>query len=190
MKIFKHSIFAAALLALSALSCDKVESPVSEPEEITVSYSVTLDEQTKAVGEGESANYIWYAIYKVIESNGTATYTLATQPALVQINSGSAECPVTMVRDQSYKVVFVAQHYTQEQQSKTPAYQIHSDNATLWMPQTAVANSDNYDVFAYVDTIEKYVGLTNKSVELSRLTAQINFYADPAEITAASAAFT
>lgn len=189
MQIKIYPLITTLILAVSALSCNKAEIPVSEPEEITVSYNVTLDEQTKAIGDGQTANFVWYAIYKVIETEGTVSYVLSTPPAMVPISaSAPAECPVTMVRDQAYKVVFVSQYYSKETQPYVPSYWITSETATLHMPDEPIANSDRYDLFSYVDTIEKYSGSTNKSVQLSRMVAQVNFVTDPSDLAAAEIA--
>lgn len=188
MKIFKHSIFAAALLALSALSCDKVESPVSVPEQTeTVIYSVALDQQTKALGEGRSVNYIWCGAYKEVDNEGVKTYTLSSE-SLTPFSDGIAQCKIEMVREQSYKVVFIGQYFENINPEPKPAYPIKKSLAKVSMPEAPVTNSDNYDLFTYVDQVTDFRPRAAKNVTLSRRVAMINFHADPADITAATAA--
>lgn len=185
MKIFKHSIFATALLALSALSCDKVESPVSVPEQIeTVTYSVGLDQQTKSLGEGKSVNYIWCGAYKEVNNGGVVSYTLRSE-SLTPFADGIAQCKIEMVRDQSYKVVFVGQYFENMNSEPRPSYRIDEDFARVYMPIVPPTNSDNYDLFTYVDQVTDFKPSVIKNITLSRRVAQINFLASPADLAAA-----
>lgn len=193
MKIFKHSIFATALLALSALSCDKAESPVSMPElSETVTYSVGLDQQTKALGEGKSINYIWCGAYEEVNNDGAVSYTLRSE-SLTPFADGIAQCKIEMVRDQSYKVVFVGQYFENMNPEPRPSYRIDEGFARVYMPTahdaTAPAtNSDNYDLFTYVDQVTDFRPRATKNITLSRRVAQINFLVDPADLAASATA--
>ena len=132
MKNFKHNIIATALLAFSVLSCDKAETPVLEQDDqVTVGYSISFDEATKSIGLGESVNYVWCAAYKVIKDVNGETYTLGSQPAFVQIVDGKAKCEVDMVRDQAYKVVFIAQHYELEESSFSFNPLVNKENQSI-----------------------------------------------------------
>ncbi len=185
MGMKKYSILAVLLLAVSALSCNKAEIPASVPEEeITVSYNVSLDNMTKAIGKGETVNYVWYATYKAIENDGVVTYILKSDPKMEPIVEGNAECSVAMVRNQSYKVVFLAQYYDD---NNVPAYSILENTARLSMPAAPAANSDNYDLFGFTDTVVDFHGFGNKSAELTRRVAQLNFTADAADLSDAQA---
>lgn len=193
MKIFKHSIFATALLALSALSCDKAESPVSMPELAeTVTYSVGLDQQTKALGEGKSINYIWCGAYKEVNNDGVVSYTLRSE-SLTPFTDGIAQCKIEMVRDQSYKVVFVGQYFENMNPEPRPSYRIDEGFARVYMPTAHYAtapatNSDNYDLFTYVDQVTDFRPRAAKNITLSRRVAQINFLVDPADLATAATA--
>lgn len=188
MKNFKHNIIATALLAFSVLSCDKAESPVFEQDDqVTVGYSISFDEATKSIGLGESVNYVWCAAYKVIKDvNGAVTgYTLGSQPVFVQFVDGNAKCEVDMVRDQAYKVVFIAQHYEPEGASLRPSYIINPEYANVMMPDHLPANSDNYDLFGYVDDVVKFDSSINKEVVLSRKVAQVNILTSSSDMATA-----
>ena len=185
MKIFKHSIFVTALLALSALSCDKAEDIVSMPDQAeTVTYSVAIDQQTKALGEGNNVNYIWCGAYKEDNNNGSLTYTLSSE-SLTKVTGSSTHCKIEMVRDQSYKVVFVGQYFNDSNSEPTPAYRIDEERAKIYMPTDAVANTDQYDLFTYVDPVTDFKPRAAKDITLSRRVAQINFVADPSDLAAA-----
>ena len=161
MNILKTFILAAAALVLAA-SCNKAE--MASNEEITVNYSISVP-VTKALGEGAAVNKVWYAVYR---TNGS----LVSNYQAVDFTGGSANCPVVMMRGQSYKVLFVAQHYAD---AATPAYAIDPATATLTMPTAAVANSDNYDIFTFVDEVTNYDGTPADAVVLERRVAQVNF---------------
>lgn len=185
MKIFKHSIFALILVAFSALSCSKVENTAFTPGEVfTASYSVAFDHQTKALGEGQSINYVWCAAYKITQTDGETSYTLSAEPILAEFVSGIARCDVDMVRDQSYKVVFIAQHFN----GQNPTYPVDKATAIVSMPPTAVANSDYYDLFGYVDTVNEFKGFNDKNITLTRKVAQMNFSSTPEDLDAAATA--
>ena len=177
MKIFKHNIIATALLAFSVLSCDKAESPVSIPEQtVTMNYSVALDQQTKALGEGNSVNYIWCGAYVEANNQGNTTYTLISE-SLTKVTDASAQCQIELLREQTYKVVFVGQHYESTDQEPRPTYDIAEADALIYMPAQAVTNSDNYDLFTYVDSVIDFEPSLSKNITLSRQVAQINFIA-------------
>lgn len=138
-------------------------------DEVIVSYAVTIP-QTKAVlGNGEAVNYVWYAQY----DNETEELVKSYPP--VAIFDGAATCPVTMMRDQSYKVVFVAQHYNKEEETLTPVYSIDATEATIAMPEKTVANSSDCEIFAKMAIVLDYQGGNTAPVVLDRLVAQVNF---------------
>ena len=161
MKNTLYILSALALASLLAFACNKAET--SESDVVTVNYTVTAP-ATKAFGEGESINTIWYALYK---TDGT----LVTDFGTVAFNAGSAVCPVTMVRDQSYKVVFVGLHYD----SHNPVYAIDPAKAAIAMPATAVANTDKYELFCTVQEVIEYDGGKTGSARLDRIVSQVNF---------------
>ena len=187
MKIFKHSIFVTALLALSFLSCDKAEDIVSMPDQTeTVTYSVAIDQQTKALGEGNNVNYIWCGAYKEDNNNGSLTYTLSSE-SLTKVTGSSTHCKIEMVRDQSYKVVFVGQYFNDSNSGPKPAYHIDKVQAKIYMPIKAVTNTDHYDLFTYVDPVTDFQPRAAKDITLSRRVAQINFVAEQSDLDEAKA---
>lgn len=160
MKTIKTILAAAAALVLAA-SCNKAEAPAGEG--LTVNYSISVP-VTKALGEGAAVNKVWYAVYRTDGS-------LLKNYEPVVFTDGKANCQVVMMRGQSYKVLFVAQHYD----GVTGAYAIDPAKAILTMPTAAVANSDNYDIFTFVDEVTNYDGTPADAVVLKRRVAQVNF---------------
>ena len=177
MKTFKH--IALALTVLLLASCQKeIGIGIGQGEECTVEYNVSLDQITRASGEGVSVTHIWYAAYKV-DGN---SLTLKAEHDLAEIVDGSASCPVRLVPGNSYKVVFVAQHYDD---GTTPKYSIDAEGKTLKMPANPATNSDDYDLFWAVDEVIGFNGGETKPVELNRKVAKINFLTTPEDWNAA-----
>lgn len=159
-------IIILSLLSVLLAGCSKSDVSDAGYGEVTVTYSVSAP-STKAFGKGESVNKVWYALYR---TDGTLVKNYAPVP----FENGSANCPVEMMRGHSYKVAFVAQHYSD---AGVPTYEIDAHNASLVMPVEAVANSDDYDVFTYVDPVDNYQGQSADAVVLTRKVAQVNFIA-------------
>ena len=167
------TILVAALALVLAASCNKAET--TPTDEIAVNYSVNVP-MTKALGEGTAVNKVWYAVYR---TDGSLLKNY--QP--VDFKDGKANCQVVMMRGQSYKVLFVAQHYS----DASPAYAIDPATATLTMPTEAVANSDSYDIFTFVDEVTNYDGAPADAVILDRRVAQVNFSCNETDWTNAEA---
>ena len=168
MKTLKTIIAAISVLVLTG-ACNKAETVSGGADTVTVSYAVAVPATKAALGNGDAVNYVWYALYR-------ADGSLVTEYPLQPFTDGKALCPVTMVRKQSYKVVFVAQHFKVEEEIRTPEYAVDAAKAVLAMPASSVANSDNGDLFCYVDEVNDYNGGNEgKKVTLTRLVAQVNY---------------
>ena len=161
MKNFMY-ICLAVLATVLLFSCTEVEPSV--PQEVTVDYKVTLETTTKA-SDASEINYIWYAIYRT-----DGSFICSFRPA--EYKNGMADCPVTVVMDTPYKVVFVGMHFDDD----TPIYNIEWEKAQILMPETAVANSEKYDCFFGSDgknpaSVQKAA----QPVVLKRLTSRVSF---------------
>ena len=147
-------------------------------EEMRISYTVSIPE-TKApvTADGAAINKVWYALYN---TDGT----LATKYHPVEFTNGNARCEVVMMRGRSYKIVFVAQHYSDE---ATPAYPIDAQNATIGLPTNPEANTDNYDLFYGTQDIANSTGSAAGSIVLDRVVAMVNFISSDEDWNAAVA---
>ena len=156
------TILTIAAMVLAA-SCNKAEAPVQE-EAMTFSVSMPM---TKAVNaDGSAINKVWYGLYK---TDGT----LVSNYQPVEFKNGSANCQVVMLRGQSYKIVFVAQH--------DATYTITPETATVSIPAAPVANSDNYDLFYVVKEVNNYSGEKTDAVVLNRGVALVKFNCSDAD---------
>ena len=162
MNTLRYIVLAFAAIFIAA-SC------VVEDRLVTVEYNVS-SAQTRSVEEVD-ANYVWYALYDL---NGRLMKDYGIKP----IVDGNANCPVEMIKGQSYNVVFVAQHYCPaENDAMLPSYQIMPSQARVLMPTSAHANSDNYDLFKGMDAVVEYNGQRPEKVVLQRIVAQVNVLA-------------
>jgi hypothetical protein len=164
MKLFINIAVLTILSIFAFCSCSR-EDVLMYGEEIPVSYTISLFDTKGVSADGSAINKVWYAIYK---TDGT----LATNYAPVDFVNGSARCEVVMMRGQSYKIVFVAQHY---KDSATPTYSINAQDATIEVPAAPIANSDQMDLFYGTDDIVAYNGAATGNVVLDRVVAMVNF---------------
>ena len=131
-----------------------------------MTFSVSMP-MTKAVtADGSAINKVWYGLYK---TDGT----LVSNYQPVDFKDGSANCKVVMLRGNSYKIVFVAQH--------EETYTITPETATVSMPAAPVANSDNYDLFYVVKEVNNYNGEKTDAVVLNRGVALVKFNCSDAD---------
>ena len=162
MKLFRYIVL--VITALTCLACAEKTLSQGGDEVVTVQYGVTIDTPTKTLGDGKTANYVWYALYR---ADGSLVSECAA-PAKIDADR-KAICPVTMAKDQNYKVVFLAMYY----EGTTPAYTV--DAHTVSMSIQAQANSDKFDLFYGVDEVVDFQGVQSTNVELTRVVAQVNF---------------
>lgn len=189
MKNYIYILMFATFLFASCHKPDEVNNIAGD--EITVNYSINVAPATKSQDYAGEANYVWYALYKKsVDELGAETYTLAREYAVPEaLIDGKAVCPVTMMRDQSYKIVFVAQHYEVDTDGEEfvyhPTYVTDAEAHTVTMPAAAVANSLEYDAFYAADDVEMYDGQTVEPVTLSRFVAKVTFLPTAEDIEAA-----
>lgn len=165
MKSIMNILLVATLMLVS---CGKQDSVPVSAGEVTVNYSVAFPATKAQDGDAGAVNYIWYAQY----DHGSGELLKEYVP--VTVVEGKAVCPVNMMRDHSYKLVFVAQHFDQNGEQKVPVYALDPRTALISMPVEAVANSDNYDVFVGLGEMIEYDGGDADPVELTRIVAQVN----------------
>lgn len=184
MKMRRFIQILSVIVSLSLVSCEKVGGDIGGDNEVTVSYTVSCDAVTKSIGEASAINYVSYAVYL----KKGAEYVLTSSYDPVPFTAGNADCPVLLTRGQSYKVVFVAQHYEGTVPSLTPAYPIDFAAKTLSSPTAPAANSENYDLFYIADEVNNYTGSQPDPVELNRIVALVSLKCSQENWDAAEAA--
>ena len=131
-----------------------------------MTFSVSMPATKAVAADGSAINKVWYGLYK---TDGT----LVSNYQPVEFKDGSANCQVVMLRGNSYKIVFVAQH--------DATYTITPETATVSMPAAPVANSDNYDLFYVVKEVNNYNGEKTGEVVLNRGVALVKFNCSDAD---------
>ncbi len=190
-------IFAAAMLFAASCSNDDLESPGNEAqpgEEVTVSFSLALDDQvqTRAISDGSNINTVYYAIFDSNNNNVAAvsnykTNYLATF-AVDFSNSGSStlstSIDVDLVNGQSYTAVFWAQDtlnwkcYSPKVSDGdivvTAYYNAYYNNYGVTRYGTATNNAEASDAFYGVSETFTVSGSGEIGVTMKRPFAQIN----------------
>ena len=138
--------------------------------ETVVRYRVSYDSITKSIGEGASVNYVAYAVYLMKEDG---SYELIASYAPVKFIDGNADCEMILAKNQSYKIAFVAQHYSDD--GTQPTYPVDFVAQTVSMPDSPAANSEDYDLFHTIDEIIDYDGNQPDEIILDRIVALVNF---------------
>ena len=177
MKRVLNILFAIVLLA----GCQK-DVVVDAPEFTTITYSVEPPVQfiTKAAGEGSKINVLWYGVYHK-KADGQYVY-MEDMSAFVDITDISdIDVPITLIRNQEYKLVFVAQHRDKTNQ-RTSYYTYNINYATGDMELNApLADGECLDAFVKVDMVGPILGNENKHITLDRPFAQVNVATSTAE---------
>ena len=169
MKRLLIIFFSILLLA----SCQK-ESPVDAPEFTTMTYHVQPPVQfiTKA-GEGNKINILWYGVYHK-KADGHYDY-VEDMSAFVEITDPSdIKVPITLIRNQEYKLVFVAQHRVMINQSThSYTYKINYTTGDMTL-NSPVTDCECLDAFVKVDIVGPITRNENRNITLDRPFAQIN----------------
>lgn len=172
------------LIILSAIvllaGCQK-DAPVDAPELTTMTYSVKAPVQffTKA-GEGSKINILWCGVYH--KKEGDNYVYMPDMSAFVDVTPGQdIKVPLTLIRNQYYKLVFVAQHRNDDN-TKAYTYTYNIDYTTGDMALNApVTDGECLDVFVKVDAVGPIAGNENRDITLDRPVAQINISTTAAE---------
>ena len=165
-----------AMMALVVLlaSCSKEEAPGQiNGEESLVTFNLSTDQlATKAVGDGTTAQKLYYAVYG--ESGMIEQISKVTTPVDM---GGNLQYPVTMtlLNGKAYSIIFWAQSQgapcTIDWEAKTMTY------------APTIANQESYDAFfAYVPEF-KVTGDKTESVQLKRPFAQLNIATTEDDLT-------
>ena len=137
-----------------------------------IQFDVKSDTKTSAASQ---TNILWYGVYHKKE-NGNYVY-MSDMSAFVQIDDPSdITVPVTLIQDQEYRIVFVAQHRI-ENSGQEYKYMYNVDPQTGEMSRNTDATAtdgEQLDVFVYVDSITTIRRELNRSITLQRPVAQIN----------------
>ena len=183
MKRLLIIFFSIVLLA----SCQK-DDRVNALEETVVTYKVqpSVSFEVKSPGEATAINVLWYGVYHKKANgeykgeykymNDMSAFVEVTDPANIQV-------PITLIKGQEYKLVFVAQHRIQSaNDDNVYTYTVNEDGLMTLNTEAKITSGEQLDAFIYVDTVGPIVGNENKNIVLERPVAQINVATSATEL--------
>ena len=198
----KKILYILAALVLLA-SCQK-DAGVQASEEAVVTYDVKapIEFEIKSAGQGtgqgtgqgNAINALWYGVYHK-KAEDTYRY-MSDMSDFVQVTDiNDISVPITLFKDQEYKIIFVAQHIepvTSADGTTTNryTYNINSDGDMSLNPEALITDTEQLDAFDYWEQLDAFVywektGViqndSKKNVTLSRPLAQINISTTAAE---------
>lgn len=178
----KRLLIILTSLILLAASCQK-ETCVDTPATLTytivpdVSFVVKSGEEAPA-SVNPAVNSLSYMVYhKKVDDNGVEYYDyIPEMGAYVAINDASdIRVPITLIKDQEYKLVFIAQHRFESQQRTTGyAYNVTEDGIMSVNPQALFTSGDQLEAFTYIDKVGPITGNENRKIKLNRVVSQVN----------------
>lgn len=155
-------IFAAAALAVS---CQKGDSTQEGASEVTFSVGVPAGVAVKAIGDGNSATELYYAVF---DDEGKYLEGLAQEAPLTVVGK-TAEFSLKLVRNFTYTIVFWAQ-------APGAPYTFDPEEGVVTVDYSGDANDEKRDAFCQVHTFTVPDRATfEETVYLKRPFAQINF---------------
>lgn len=177
-----HLIIAAAL-AMLACSCNKEQAieTVQDGEEVNVSFVTEIPElQTRAIGDGTTANRLYVYVYD--DNEGVPDANISGLDKNKEIHL-STTVDFKLVKGKTYHFVFWAERYG------NPYYKFSRTNKTISIDYTNSnrANNEDREAFYAVKTL-KVQGPLTETIKLYRPFSQVNFGTEIADYNDANRA--
>ena len=180
-------ILTVALLSVSLLASCQKENFVDTPEEVTLTYQlckdITFDVKS---GNTSAVNVLWCGVYhKKQLSNGDSAYIyMSDMSDFIEITAGTElsniNVPITLIKNQKYKLIFVAQHRFKQEGANdyTYTYNIDYEGPDGLLDQAIMTlnapDGECLEIFTATDAIGSVTGNENRSKTLTRPVSQIN----------------
>jgi hypothetical protein len=179
MNMKNITIILSALFLL--ISCQK-ESRIETSEKTVVTYEVQapVEFEIKSTGSGQelSVNALWYGVY---HKKGNGYDYMSDMSAHVAVTDASKKIsvPITLFKDQEYKIIFVAQHIkttvsASGDESNCYTYTVNKQGLMSLNPKAIITDGEQLDAFVYWEETGVVKNDYKKDIELSRPLAQIN----------------
>lgn len=171
-------------IVLLATSCQK-ETSIDSPATLTytvvpqVSFDVKSGTETINTEINTEVNSISYLVYhKKIDAQGQPYYDYIEEMGSYKPIDDPTQIsvPITLIKDQEYKLVFIAQHRFKSQQgTESYAYTYNSISKEMSVnPDAPFTNGDQLEAYVYVDKVGQITGNENRKITLNRIVSQIN----------------
>ena len=171
-------------IVLLATSCQK-ETSIDSPATLTytvvpqVSFDIKSGTETINTEVNTEVNSISYLVYhKKINAQGQPYYDYIEEMGAYKTIKDPTQIsvPITLIKDQEYKLVFIAQHrFESQQRTETYAYTYNSISKEMSVNTSApFTNGDQLEAYVYVDEVGPITGNENRKITLNRIVSQIN----------------
>ena len=174
------------LIILSALfllvSCQKDERIETSEQSVltdTVSAPFEFEIKSSTNGQGSQINALWYGVYHK-KADGSFKY-MSDMSAYVPVDDASQKIsvPITLFKDQEYKIIFVAQHIeavasASGDVSNCYTYTVNEHGHMNLNPAAVITDGEQLDAFVYWEATGVIQNDYKKEIELERPLAQIN----------------
>ncbi len=166
------------VFSLLLCACSKEMDP-QQGTETTLIYEVTTDVQMeiKSPQPATEVNMLWYGVYHK-KDDSTYRY-MSDMSAFVEITDPSQiTVPITLIKDQEYKIVFVAQYKDSGEEAYTYRIDSGDENQFAHMylknPDALPTDGDKMDVFTFCDEVQSGPGMKTKGITLTRPVAKVD----------------
>ena len=171
-------------IVLLATSCQK-ETSIDSPATLTytvvpqVSFDIKSGTETINTEINTEVNSISYLVYhKKINAQGQPDYEYIEEMGSYKTIEDPTQIsvPITLIKDQEYKLVFIAQHrFESQQRTESYAYTYNSISKEMSVNTSApFTNGDQLEAYVYVDEVGPITGNENRKITLNRIVSQIN----------------
>lgn len=171
-------------IVLLATSCQK-ETSIDSPATLTytvvpqVSFDIKSGTETINTEVNTEVNSISYLVYhKKINAQGQPDYDYIEEMGSYKPIDDPTQIsvPITLIKDQEYKLVFIAQHrFESQQRTESYAYTYNSISKEMSVNTRApFTNGDQLEAYVYVDEVGPITGNENRKITLNRIVSQIN----------------
>ena len=171
-------------IVLLATSCQK-ETSIDSPATLTytvvpqVSFDIKSGTETINTEINTEVNSISYLVYhKKIDAQGQPYYDYIEEMGSYKPIKDPTQIsvPITLIKDQEYKLVFIAQHrFESQQRTESYAYTYNSISKEMSVNLNApFTNGDQLEAYVYVDEVGPITGNENRKITLNRIVSQIN----------------
>ena len=162
----------------------------------TVSAPFEFEIKSSTNGQGSQINALWYGVYhKKVNENGAEYYDyIEEMGAYVPVDNASREIsvPITLFKDQEYKIIFVAQHVkavpsVDGNVSNRYTYIVNESGHMSLNPDAVITDGEQLDgeqldAFVYWEATGIIKNSYKKKIELTRPLAQINVSSSVSEL--------
>jgi hypothetical protein len=154
-----------------------------------VSFDIKSGTETINTEVNTEVNSISYLVYhKKIDAQGQPYYEYIEEMGSYKPIDDPTQIsvPITLIKDQEYKLVFIAQHRFESQNRTTAyAYTVTPEGKMSVNTEAPFTSGDQLEAFAYVDEVGPITGNENRNITLDRVVSQVNIGTSANDLPAA-----